>query len=295
MPGARETPQAPRRRGLSRRAVAGGAAASAVAALLGGCGDGAQPGAPMSPSPPDRRDGPAGPDSPGTAPSTRGPDADARSGRLTYRPAPGPDAPRRTGLFEVTGTSGSRPAVVLVPEVDPGPLRLVVLMHGAGGRPQRTVELLRPYAAEHRLVLLAPGSRAATWDVITGGFGPDVANIDALLRATADLCPLAGHTVAGFSDGASYALTLGIGNGDVFDSVVAFSPGFAAPEVEHGRPRFFLSHGTRDAVLPIDRCSRRIVPALERQGYDVTYEEFLGGHEVPVPVRRQALAWLGGA
>ena len=65
--------------------------------------------------------------------------------------------------------------------------------------------------------------------------------------------------------------------------------------MEHGRPRFFVSHGTEDAVLPIERCSRRLVPALERQGYDVTYEEFAGGHEVPLPIREQALDWLTGA
>jgi predicted esterase len=180
---------------------------------------------------------------------------------------------------------------VHVPEVG-GSLRLVVVLHGAGGEPRRTRELLLPYAEEHRLMLLAPASRDSTWDVIQGGFGPDVATIDALLRRTAAEFVVDGITVAGFSDGASYALTLGITNGDVFDSVVAFSPGFAAAQVHNGQPRFFVSHGTGDRVLPIDRCSRRLVPELERQGYDVRYEEFDGGHEVPTAVRRRAVDWL---
>ena len=34
-------------------------------------------------------------------------------------------------------------------------------------------------------------------------------------------------------------------------------------------------------MLPIERCSRRLVPRLEANGYDVTYVEFAGGHEVP--------------
>jgi len=119
-----------------------------------------------------------------------------------------------------------------------------------------------------------------------------VENIDALLRRTAKRVPISGHTIAGFSDGASYALTLGVSNGDVFDSVVAFSPGFFAPQVQHGRPGFFVSHGVGDQVLPVDRCSRRLVPKLRRRGYDVTYEEFDGGHEVPQAVREQAMAWL---
>jgi hypothetical protein len=40
------------------------------------------------------------------------------------------------------------------------------------------------------------------------------------------------------------------------DSVLAFSPGFAAPMVTHGRPRVFIAHGDEDRVLPIERCSR---------------------------------------
>jgi len=100
--------------------------------------------------------------------------------------------------------------------------------------------------------------------------------------------------VGGFSDGASYALSLGIGNGDIFDSVLAFPPGFSAAQVRHGRPRFFVSHGTSDPVLLIDVCSRRIVPRLEASGYDVTYEEFDGGHTAPRRITREAANWLKG-
>jgi predicted esterase len=87
--------------------------------------------------------------------------------------------------------------------------------------------------------------------------------------------------IGGFSDGASYALSLGFTDGDLFPHVLAFSPGFAAPARRVGSPRIFVSHGTRDAVLPIDRCSRRIVPTLQRTGYDVAYRKFDGGHAVP--------------
>jgi phospholipase/carboxylesterase len=41
----------------------------------------------------------------------------------------------------------------------------------------------------------------------------------------------------------------------VFSSAIAFSPGFVAVAVAEpvGRPRVFVSHGTQDRVLPIDR------------------------------------------
>jgi phospholipase/carboxylesterase len=57
--------------------------------------------------------------------------------------------------------------------------------------------------------------------------------------------------VEGFSDGASYALSIGLTNGDLFTHVVAFSPGFASPVAYTGKPPVFVSHGTHDEVLPI--------------------------------------------
>ena len=98
--------------------------------------------------------------------------------------------------------------------------------------------------------------------------------------------------VGGFSDGASYALSLGLTNGDLFTHVLAFSPGFMAPGDSHGKPRLFLSHGTDDRVLPIDQCSRRVVPQVRRAGYDVTYREFDGPHTVPEEVAREAVDWF---
>ncbi len=170
------------------------------------------------------------------------------------------------------------------------PAPMVVLLHGAGGDASATLELLRSLADATGIILLAPTSREYTWDVIVGGYGPDVEAIDRALqeafsRYAVDPARLA---VGGFSDGASYALSLGIDNGDLFTDVLAFSPGFMAPSVMVGTPRFFVSHGTRDGVLPIERCSRRIVPQLERAGYEVTYREFEGGHTVPPEVALEA-------
>ena len=98
--------------------------------------------------------------------------------------------------------------------------------------------------------------------------------------------------VGGFSDGASYALSLGLTNGDLFTHVLALSPGFMAPGRRRGEPRVFVSHGSEDAVLPIARTSRRLVPQLQGSGYDVLYREFGGGHAVPRPVAREAVGWF---
>ena len=217
----------------------------------------------------------------------------AAHGRLTARPHP-PDTPSgRTGAVPVTDAAGARIAEAYVPErVGGGPYRLVVLLHGAGGSARQGLDLLRAAAQRQRLLLLAPQSAGSSWDVVHGGLGVDVRRIDHALAAMFAAYPVDGVSVGGFSDGASYALTLGMSNGDLFDAVLAFSPGFAAPLVTHGRPRIFVSHGDADRVLPIDRCSRRLVPRLRTLGYPVTYDEFAGGHDVPGPIRERAVAWL---
>ncbi|MGZ4788523.1 MAG: hypothetical protein ACXVZX_08375 [Terriglobales bacterium] len=42
--------------------------------------------------------------------------------------------------------------------------------------------------------------------------------------------------IGGFSDGASYALTIGITNGRLFTHIVAFSPGFMQPPYMEDAP-----------------------------------------------------------
>jgi phospholipase/carboxylesterase len=98
--------------------------------------------------------------------------------------------------------------------------------------------------------------------------------------------------IGGFSDGATYALSLGLLNGDLFRRIAAFSPGFVVSGTPHGTPRIFISHGNADPILPIDRCSRRIVADLRKRGYDVTFREFAGGHEIPADIARAGLSWV---
>ena len=173
------------------------------------------------------------------------------------------------------------------------PQRLVIMLHGAGGTAEAGLRLLLPYADEYGLVVYAPQSAGATWDLLAGGYGPDVHRIQSALTRLAATAPTPGRPViGGFSDGGSYALSLALANGDVFDSAVAFSPGFAAPSARLGRPRLFISHGRDDRVLPIDRCGRRVARALTTAGYAVAYHEFGGGHDVPAEVVAAALRWL---
>src|SRR5688500_16411957 len=132
---------------------------------------------------------------------------------------------------------------------------------------------------------------------IRGGFVTDVEMLDRTLARVFETVAVdpARIAVGGFSDGATYALSLGLINGDLFRRVVAFSPGFVVDGSPHGTPRFFISHGTADQVLPIDRCSRLIVAGLRKRGYDVTFREFHGGHEIPADIARDGTRWVARA
>jgi phospholipase/carboxylesterase len=215
-----------------------------------------------------------------------------RSARLSARPA----APSRDALAPGThplGLANRRDALLVVPPRAAPGAPLVLGLHGAGGTGRQMTELLAAEAALRNLLVLAPDSRGTTWDVIRGGYGPDVAFLDEALTAVFARFAIGPVAVCGFSDGASYALSIGLANGDLFGHVLAWSPGFMAPPDLAGRPRVFVSHGIGDRVLPIDRCSRRLVPVLRADGYDVRYDEFDGGHVVPPEVLANSLDWFG--
>jgi phospholipase/carboxylesterase len=205
-----------------------------------------------------------------------------------------PAKPVGPGLHRFPTAPGREALLLAPPDVPPAGAPLLVSLHGAGGSATAGLYPLEPLAPAAGLAILAPAALGRTWDLLLGELGPDVTTIRRALDAAFHALPIdaARLAIGGFSDGASYALSLGLANGERFPRIVAFSPGFFAPPLRVGKPRVFISHGVRDRVLPIDRCSCRIVPELRAEGYAVEYAEFPGGHEVPADVARRALAWL---
>lgn len=218
----------------------------------------------------------------------------ARGGRLLARPR----QPVETGLtgLQSLRLGAGRDGLLYTPAgYHPDrPAPLALMLHGAGGNAHHGLAPLQSLSDDSGLILLSPESRGRTWDIILGSYGPDIDFIDRALELTFSRYAVdpARLAVGGFSDGASYALSVGITNGDLFTHVLAFSPGFMAPAAQEGAPRLYISHGARDDVLPIDRCSRRIVPQVKRAGYDVLYREFDGPHTVPPEIAREAVDWF---
>jgi len=202
-------------------------------------------------------------------------------------------------------------AVAVVPaSAGPHP-PLLVLLHGADHRP---VWMLRQFADEadaRGLVLLAPTSKGQTWDAVATAEAPpspssplansaashfsrtrDVGRVAAAIRALEAQVPVDRSRVVlgGFSDGATFAVAMGLSRDTDFAAVIAWSPGIAIETTDPARGRrVIVAHGRRDRVLSYDVTCNEIVPMLKSEGGAVRFFGFDGGHEMPQAVKDAAL------
>jgi phospholipase/carboxylesterase len=215
--------------------------------------------------------------------------------RLTVQPH-APTLTAQVGSTALGLSPFGRDGLLYVPDsYDPAvPAPLLVTLHGATGSAQNW-EGFFPACEARAMVMLAIDSRGPTWDRVGGFFGVDVPFVDTALEHVFARCRIDPDRIAlaGFSDGASYALSLGPSNGDIFRHLIAFSPGHTKPsEILNGQPRIWISHGMDDSILLEERTRTIIVPTLRGAGYDVTYTAFEGRHEVPARIGSEALDWF---
>ena len=183
-------------------------------------------------------------------------------------------------------------AFAYVPAGIATPVPLIVLLHGAGGDARNFLDQFERTADERRVVLLSVQSNGRTWAVRKpNDREADVANIKTAIRELAGktLVDAKRTTVMGFSDGASYALSIGMAYPDLFRTIVAFSPGYAfAPSRLDTKQRIFIAHSRRDPILPAEN-TREMVRGLESAGFDPDVRWFNGGHEIDPALKKAAL------
>lgn len=223
----------------------------------------------------------------------------ALTGRMGFRPDALPPTaaalpPGRHGLSFAEG----REAVLVVPEglAADAPVPLLVMFHGAGGEANRVLPHFVAHARARRFLLLAPQSMYPTWDIVVGGHGPDLERLDGALSRVATHFRIDTTRLgfAGFSDGGSYALSLGLTNGDVASHVIGLSAGFMNAFTQTGTPRVFLAHGRSDSQLPIETSAHVHARRLLEGGYDLTLQPFDGDHViVPWVVGRAVEFFMG--
>lgn len=218
-------------------------------------------------------------------------------GRLDFAHRLPTKAPLPPGRHDL-GLFAERDAVLVVPtSIDPRrPTPLMTLFHGGGGSAAKILPMMEGHAEERGFLLLAPQSLFPTWDIVIAGNGPDRERLDLTLAEVAsrfmlDPCRMA---FAGHSDGGSYALSLGPTNGHFVTHMIVSSAGFMSVHMQAGAPRVFISHGTKDEQIPIERSGRVHAAKLREAGYDVTYVEYDGPHAWQAPVAAQAVDFFLG-
>ena len=136
-------------------------------------------------------------------------------GRLTARPRTNVKT-AATGEIKL-GLDSERDAILQIPKnAGDSPLPLFVMLHGATQNADQMFWYLGSTHEEAGVAVLAPNSRDTTWDAITGnGFGVDVEYLNRALERVFETTAIdpARVSVGGFSDGASYGLSLGLING----------------------------------------------------------------------------------
>jgi phospholipase/carboxylesterase len=216
-------------------------------------------------------------------------------GRITVRPRT-PTEPAPIGQHEMpltTGVVGLTFFPTTYSHARPAPVAL--LFHGIAHGPDELMTPLRPIAERIGMVLVAIGSASLTWDLVQsrGLFGVDVPRVNRALDWLFDRCRVdtARLSLAGFSDGASYAVAMGRVNGDLFNRVIAYSPAAYYLTGAAGKPEFYVTHGSLDDVASVDTTRVTTVPNLRALGYSVEYHEFVGGHGVPQGLLDASMTW----
>jgi phospholipase/carboxylesterase len=213
-------------------------------------------------------------------------------GRLDARPG-GAGVACEPGTHRLRAGAPRKTWMRVTPGAVRGAKALLVVLHGAG---QAAVDGLRAFRGgwnARGVVMIAPAARDRTWSAL---YGPDkdLATVNAALVEGFRRCRIDPRRVGigGFSDGATYALSLGLANGRLFRSVIALSPGGIVGERREGKPRIFVAHGRRDPILPFTGTRDRLVPGLRSAGYRVTFLSFADGHRPLEPESRIAVRWF---
>ena len=236
-------------------------------------------------------------------------------GIVTVAPAaPAPAVPPIPSMYHGARTvhlSGHAIAY-FPPSVVPGTTTappILVVLHGSAQGPEEYISFFAKEADRRGIVLLAPSSRGATWDAITevvqpGLHGrpsahdivyrgsPDGDRIEAAIRELARYVPVdrSKMVLAGMSDGATFALALGMLRTHDFAAVIAFSPGIPSQAIPPAvNRRVLVSHGREDEVLSFATTCRLILPALRREGAEVSFRAFEGEHGISPAVASEFL------
>ncbi len=230
------------------------------------------------------------------------------------RPEPVDELP----LGHVWVEQGPHRAVLLTPDEieEDREYPLITVLHGAGRQDEMLVKGCKGEAARRQALFLIPRSLHMTWDLIALGMSggaaldpeagtpsserPDVDFLEYAYDLIYRRFPVDAERQAllGYSDGASYGLSLGLSNPNQFRAVMAWAAGFVALDAatipdDAPKPLVYLEYGTHDELFPFEQVAVPMRQMLEAGGYDVSFHVDQGGRHWPSSTfQDEALDWF---
>lgn len=195
-------------------------------------------------------------------------------------------------------------AILLTPdEIDPDRrYPLVTVLHGAGRQDEQLAKVYRDEPERRQALFLIPRSYQPTWDLIVGGGRRDLDFLEYAYDLVYRHYPvdMQRQAIVGYSDGASYGLSIGLSNPHIFRAVMAWAAGFvafdfSAQEADAPRPALLLEYGTHDQIFPFEQIALPMRRHLEAAGYSVEFRVDEGGRHWPSgEFQPEALDWFFG-
>ncbi len=230
------------------------------------------------------------------------------------RPEPVEDRPEGFVWIE----QGPHRAVLLTPDEidDDRTYPLITVLHGAGRQDEMLLKGCQGEPERRQAFFLIPRSLHMTWDLIalgvSGGAALDpAAGSPTSERPDLDFLEYAYDLIwrrfpvdperqglLGYSDGASYGLSLGLSNPDIFRAVMAWAAGFLAIDgnaIPEGarKPPIYLEYGTHDELFDFDQVAKPMRHNLLELGYEVSFHADQGGRHWPSSTfQDEALDWF---
>lgn len=195
-------------------------------------------------------------------------------------------------------------AVLLTPDewAPDEKLPLVTVFHGAGRQDEMLVKACRDEPERRRALFLVPRSADPTWDLITGQGQEDLEFLEYAWDLIYRRYPVdrERQVLMGYSDGASYALSMALSNPGFFDAALCWAAGFVVVDRSAiGSParkaRLYLEYGTHDELFPFEQIAVPMRDNLRAAGYELEFSVDEGGRHWPSGTfQGEALSWYFG-
>ncbi len=222
--------------------------------------------------------------------------------RVSYQSVEPRDEPAPTGFVRLE--HGPSSAVLLTPdEIDPDRLYpLFTVLHGAGRQDEALAKAYRDEPNRRQALFLIPRSVEPTWDLIASEGRSDLDFFEYAYDLIYRRYPIDAlqQSLIGYSDGASYALSIGLCNTELFSSLIGWAAGFLVLDPETAArggfraplPRIYLEYGTHDQLFDFERVAIPMRDNLRKGGFDVTFSVDEGGRHWPSgSFHTEALDW----